>query len=214
MEVLKLINRRLMTKVTSVHKDIKYVIFQNLKNEKCLVKYHMHLLKYMIKDILLYYYNYAFHQLPWQYVKIKLINPTYVPVTTQCFYFCRGFIFMIIMQKECLLVFSWQNKVKKSERNDWKVNYISLRYYMHCLPYVKFVNKWPSLPVLHVSLRGALRRHTDRLWPLYISWWCIASGFCLGRSFDRHYAHSKGNDCNWFYFNFFPCKTSKLKEFF
>lgn len=53
MEVLKLINRRLMTKVTSVHKDIKYVIFQNLKNEKCLVKYHMHLLKYMIKDILL-----------------------------------------------------------------------------------------------------------------------------------------------------------------
>lgn len=166
MEVLKLINRRLMTKVTSVHKDIKYVIFQNLKNEKCLVKYHMHLLKYMIKDILLYYYNYAFHQLPWQYVKIKLINPTYVPVTTQCFYFCRGFIFMIIMQKECLLVFSWQNKVKKSERNDWKVNYISLRYYIHCLPYVKFVNKWPSLPVLHVSLRGALRRHTDRLWPL------------------------------------------------
>lgn len=87
MEVLKLINRRLMTKVTSVHKDIKYVIFQNLKNEKCLVKYHMHLLKYMIKDILLYYYNYAFHQLPWQYVKIKLINPTYVPVTTQCFLF-------------------------------------------------------------------------------------------------------------------------------
>lgn len=164
--MLKLINRRLMTKVTSVHKDIKYVIFQNLKNEKCLVKYHMHLLKYMIKDILLYYYNYAFHQLPWQYVKIKLINPTYVPVTTQCFYFCRGFIFMIIMQKEFLLVFSWQNKVKKSERNDWKVNYISLRYYMHCLPYVKFVNKWPSLPVLHVSLRGALRRHTDRLWPL------------------------------------------------
>lgn len=71
MEVLKLINRRLMTKVTSVHKDIKYVIFQNLKNEKCLVKYHMHLLKYMIKDILLYYYNYAFHQLPWQYDKIK-----------------------------------------------------------------------------------------------------------------------------------------------